>query len=438
MKVREQRIDAPEREARCDEECGASGELLRSNHGLHDSNRRRANSENPLRFSDSRPHVGSNRVPLSVQLVLVEAFAHHRPERVEADVECDPHGIESPKQFGREVKAGGRGRGRPGLAREHGLVPLGIRQRLMDVRRERHLAVRLSQDPKKPATVFERLEQLYRSKAFSLPQPTGGSYESLPDTVGLDLLEQQELHGPSGSTPETKPSGHDPRVIDDDELVRKQVGKVGEDTVLDRPGTSPIHEQPRCVPTLERTLCDELVRQLVVELGGVHPAVRVASAPMDSGALERAKQRIADAAAGRPQPAALEAALERSRGQIETLAATAAELEATIPVQVGIAVRDGLRAEVLPVGRHIAEIRGLLNQTIRRLERIEGELLTERHARVDDLALLVDLVSSGWRGVDARLERLERMQGRAGSSAVVEDIAKHDADDQSIPRAAAA
>jgi hypothetical protein len=74
---------------------------------------------------------------------------------------------------------------------------------------------------------------------------------------------------------------------------------------------------------------------------------------------------------------------------------------------VGAAVRDGVRLEVLPVARHIAEIRGLLNQAIRRLERLEGELLAERHARVDDLALLVDLVSSGWRGVDARLARLE-------------------------------
>jgi hypothetical protein len=128
---------------------------------------------------------------------------------------------------------------------------------------------------------------------------------------------------------------------------------------------------------------------------------------MDTLALERAKQRIADAAAGRPEPGAIEAALERSRHEIETLAAAAAELEASIPVHVGDAIRDGLRAEVLPVARHIAEIRGLLNQAIRRLERLEGELLAERHARVDDLALLVDLVSSGWRGVDARLERLE-------------------------------
>ena len=159
---------------------------------------------------------------------------------------------------------------------------------------------------------------------------------------------------------------------------------------------------------------------------------------MDTLALERAKQRIADAAADRPEPAALEAALERSRSQIETLAVAAAELEASIPVQVGSAVRDGLRAEVLPVARHIAEIRGLLNQAIRRLERLEGELLSERHARVDDLALLVDLVSSGWKGVDVRLERLERAhEAAAGSRTRVEATAMSDAADR-LERAAAA
>lgn len=153
---------------------------------------------------------------------------------------------------------------------------------------------------------------------------------------------------------------------------------------------------------------------------------------MDDSALERAMQRIVDAGTGRPEPARLEAALERSRHQIETLAATAAGLEASIPVQVGIAVRDGLRTEVLPVARHIAEIRGLLNQAIRRLERLEGELLAERHARVDDLALLVDLVSSGWKGVDSRLARLEQRtlehdaNGAAAMTAVVEEVGARD------------
>jgi hypothetical protein len=159
---------------------------------------------------------------------------------------------------------------------------------------------------------------------------------------------------------------------------------------------------------------------------------------MDEIALERARQRIADAAASRPDPALLEAALQRSREQIEDLAATAAQLEATIPAQVAVAVRDGLRTEVLPVARHIAEIRGLLNQAIRRLERLEGELLAERHARVDDLALIVDLVSSGWRGVDARLERLERSSaGSAGLVTAIEHLPA-DGDGGTVAHAAAA
>ena len=86
-------------------------------------------------------------------------------------------------------------------------------------------------------------------------------------------------------------------------------------------------------------------------------------------------------------------------------------------------MQDGLRAQVLPVGRNLAEIRGLMNQVIRRLERVEGDLLSERHARVDDLALLVDLVASGWRGVEQRLARIEERLAQAGDDAAVYRIA---------------
>ena len=71
-------------------------------------------------------------------------------------------------------------------------------------------------------------------------------------------------------------------------------------------------------------------------------------------------------------------------------------------------MREGVRVEATPVGRQLAEVRGLAGQTIRRLEGLENDLLAERHARVDDLALLVDLISSGWNGVDQRLARMER------------------------------
>jgi hypothetical protein len=134
---------------------------------------------------------------------------------------------------------------------------------------------------------------------------------------------------------------------------------------------------------------------------------------VDERTLERAKARIAEAASGRIAPAELEAALERTRVQVESLAAAAAELEGTLPEKVTAAVHEGLRAEVVPVARSLAEIRGLLNQVIRRLERLEGDVLAERHARIDDLALLVDLVSSGWKGVDDRLGRIEQIQDGA-------------------------
>ncbi len=99
----------------------------------------------------------------------------------------------------------------------------------------------------------------------------------------------------------------------------------------------------------------------------------------------------------------MDAALERAREQVESLAALTAELEAGLPV----AIQDGLREHFRPSARHLAEVRGLMNQLVRRLERIEGDLLAERNARVDDLALLVELISSGWRSANDRLARIE-------------------------------
>jgi hypothetical protein len=134
-------------------------------------------------------------------------------------------------------------------------------------------------------------------------------------------------------------------------------------------------------------------------------------------AIERARDRLRQAAECRADPAQLEAALERARDQIETLAQAAAELESSLPERVGSAVREGVRTQAMPVARQLGEVRGLLNQVIRRLERVEGDLLAERHARVDDLALLVDLITSGWRSVDDRLRALdERLQAAPGAT----------------------
>ena len=124
-------------------------------------------------------------------------------------------------------------------------------------------------------------------------------------------------------------------------------------------------------------------------------------------AVERARIRLAGAAGGRVDQAAVDAALERAREALEGLAATADSLESSLPVRVEEAVGVGLREQLRPSARHLAEVRGLMNQVIRRLERIEGDVLAERHARIDDLALLVDLVATGWQSVNERLARIE-------------------------------
>ena len=70
--------------------------------------------------------------------------------------------------------------------------------------------------------------------------------------------------------------------------------------------------------------------------------------------------------------------------------------------------RRAVREEAAPVAQKLAEVRGLANQTNRRLEQLQVDLDAERHARVDDLAVLVSLISSGWRSIEERLDAIER------------------------------
>ena len=113
-------------------------------------------------------------------------------------------------------------------------------------------------------------------------------------------------------------------------------------------------------------------------------------------AVERARAEIA---ARREQPAEVEATLAKARQALEELAAATAAMQVSLP--------QSLQEHFRPSARHLAEVRGLMNQVIRRLERLETDFLAERHARVDDLELLVDLVAAGWESVSARLDRLQ-------------------------------
>jgi chromosome segregation ATPase len=129
---------------------------------------------------------------------------------------------------------------------------------------------------------------------------------------------------------------------------------------------------------------------------------------MDESAIERAKERIAQ----RADTAALDEVLEHTRAELEALLRETTTAAAGLTEQVEAAVKEGVSGEAKPIARQLAEVRGLLNQVIRRLERLETDAAAERHARVDDLALLVDLICSGWKSADARLGRVEALVTR--------------------------
>jgi hypothetical protein len=150
---------------------------------------------------------------------------------------------------------------------------------------------------------------------------------------------------------------------------------------------------------------------------------------MQGNAMERARERLAAAAAARPDEADVSAVLERTHLQLVELSSAADGLAATLPTQVVDAVRDGVRREAAPMGRQVAEVRGMAVQLLRRLERLENDLAAERHARVDDLGLLVDLVGAGWQSVDERLARIEQTLG--ATEATVHRLGDRRADAQS-------
>ena len=132
--------------------------------------------------------------------------------------------------------------------------------------------------------------------------------------------------------------------------------------------------------------------------------------------MHRARERLAEAASGRPSETDVSATLERTRTQLVHLSSVASGLEASLPAQVAVAVRDGVRQEAAPVGRQLAEVRGMAMQMLRRLEQLEADLTAERYARVDDLCVLVELIGSGWKSVDDRLARIEQALGRRGAT----------------------
>jgi hypothetical protein len=82
-----------------------------------------------------------------------------------------------------------------------------------------------------------------------------------------------------------------------------------------------------------------------------------------------------------------------------------AERGEVLPAEVGEVVYEAIRGEVRPVGEHVAQLRSLFQEIV-------GRLATERRERVDDVALMTELMIEGWRSVDRRLGRIEKVLAR--------------------------
>jgi len=85
--------------------------------------------------------------------------------------------------------------------------------------------------------------------------------------------------------------------------------------------------------------------------------------------------------------------LARAEANVGELRQTAAALEQSLPETVERAVERAMDERATP--RRLAELRELVRSLAGQMEQVNRDLLAERLGRIEDLELLVDLISSG-------------------------------------------
>jgi hypothetical protein len=144
--------------------------------------------------------------------------------------------------------------------------------------------------------------------------------------------------------------------------------------------------------------------------------LRVVHGEAVSEDVERRVQDAIEALGDPPYPRQVEVLPAVPAGDLqddlfERFQATATEL-GTLSQGVGSVVYEALRVEVRPVAQHVAELGALFERMLARLEDVSVGVDDERRDRVEDVALLTELITSGWRSVDRRLARLEQIVAR--------------------------
>jgi hypothetical protein len=83
-----------------------------------------------------------------------------------------------------------------------------------------------------------------------------------------------------------------------------------------------------------------------------------------------------------------------------------------LPGGVGSVVYEAVRVEVRPVADTVAQLAALFDGLLRRLDELTDEIEAQRREHLEDVELLTELATSGWRNVDRRLGRLQKMVER--------------------------
>ena len=226
----------------------------------------------------------------TVHVMIIHVFLFHRPERSKADVKKHWNDIDSlfpdaVKEFRRKVQAGRRRRRasvRFGINR---LVPVAVLQPFMDIRRERHLSEfiqDLLEDPipgetDRSAPVLPDTQN--RCLQFSFPKdelrtglcPFPGFQNHFP-VRQVQPLQQKELNCAARfCLHAVKPGRNDSCFIDDQHIPRIQIlNDIPENPVLNGVLFPVNHHQAGTVPGINRFLCNQFLRQVIIEITGLH------------------------------------------------------------------------------------------------------------------------------------------------------------------------
>ena len=130
-------------------------------------------------------------------------------------------------------------------------------------------------------------------------------------------------------------------------------------------------------------------------------------------AREAALRRIGElrqrsVASSEPAGPDLRTLLARSERHVDELRRSASELAAILPTRVEAAVARALGEDEGGLGRRLDQVLDQAAQLAAAVERVESDLLAERMARVEDLEVLVDLVSGGLTALRADLRATRR------------------------------